>query len=42
MLGRFTMRFNRIESEAAERGRDISDMTLEEMDAIWNEAKRKD
>lgn len=39
MLGRFVMRFNRIEADAAEKGRDISDMTLEEMDAIWNQAK---
>lgn len=39
MLGRFTMRFNRIESTAAEQGRDVSDMTLDEMDAIWNKAK---
>lgn len=39
MLGRFIMRFNRIEADAAEKGRDISDMTLEEMDEIWNQAK---
>ena len=39
MLGRFSSRFTRIESDAAEKGRDISDMTLEEMDAVWNQAK---
>ncbi len=39
MLGRFVMRFNRIESKAAEQGVDILNMSLEEMDAIWNEAK---
>lgn len=42
MLGRFVVRFNRIESGAAEQGREISDMTLEEMDAIWDEAKREE
>lgn len=39
MLGRFIERFSRIEAIAAQQGRDIADMTLEEMDAIWNEAK---
>lgn len=39
MLGRFVMRFNRIEEHAADKGRDISDMTLEEMDAVWDQAK---
>lgn len=39
MLGRFVMRFNRIEAVAAQNGRNIADMTIDEMDAIWNEAK---
>jgi len=39
MLGRFASRFGRIEQEAAEKGTNISDMTLAEMDAIWDEAK---
>lgn len=41
MLGRFTSRFGRIEQEAEAQGRNISDMTLEEMDAIWDQAKRQ-
>jgi len=39
MLGRFVMRFNRIEAVAAQNGRNIADMTIDEMDAIWNVAK---
>jgi len=40
MLARFICRFQRIEQKAEETGRDINDMTLEEMDRIWDEAKR--
>lgn len=42
MLERFAARFSRIEQVAAEKGRNISDMTLAEMDAIWNEAKGRE
>lgn len=41
MLGRFTSRFSRIEQEAEAQGRSVSDMTLEEMDAIWDKAKNE-
>jgi len=39
MLGRFLQRFRKIEERARETGRDLTDMTLEEMDRVWNEAK---
>lgn len=38
-ISKFILRFNHIESRAAERGRDVSDMKLPEMEALWNEAK---
>lgn len=38
---KFKERFTYIEQEAARMGRSLNDMTLAEMDAIWNEAKRK-
>lgn len=34
-------RFNYIENVAAEREQKLSDMTLEQMDAVWDEAKSK-
>lgn len=37
---RFTDRFHHIEAEAARSGRALADLTLEEMDALWEEAKR--
>jgi len=39
MLGKFIQRFNHIESRARETGRDVNEMTLDEMDRAWNEAK---
>lgn len=36
---KFIARFNYIEQKAKEGGRNISDLTLEEMDRLWNEAK---
>ena len=39
MLGRFSYRFKQIEAKAEETGRNISDMTLDEMDKVWDEAK---
>ena len=39
MLGRFSSRFKQIETTAEETGRSISDMTLEEMDRVWDKAK---
>lgn len=36
---KFIKRFNYLESKAHEMGKNLKDMTLAEMDAIWNEAK---
>ena len=36
---KFIRRFNYLEAKAKEQGRDLKDMTLAEMDALWNEAK---
>ena len=38
---KFTRRFNYIEEKALSEGRKLKEMTLEEMDAWWNEAKEK-
>ncbi|MFN8309536.1 MAG: nucleoside triphosphate pyrophosphohydrolase [Chitinophagales bacterium] len=37
---KFLSRFQHIEAVAAERGKVLTDMSLAEMDEIWNEAKR--
>ena len=36
---KFTSRFNHIEARAKEKGLRLKDMTLEEMEELWNEAK---
>lgn len=36
---KFIRRFGYIEQQATNRGRSLSDLTLEEMDALWDEAK---
>ena len=36
---KFIRRFNHVESRAEEQGRSLHDMTLAEMDALWDEAK---
>lgn len=41
MLQRFTARFQHIEKRAAEQERALTDMTLAEMDALWDEAKKQ-
>jgi tetrapyrrole methylase family protein/MazG family protein len=38
---RFIDRFHLMEAQAAEQGRALPDMTLAEMDALWDEAKRR-
>ncbi len=38
---KFIRRFNYLEQHTIQQGRDLKDMTLAEMDAIWNEAKKK-
>jgi len=37
---KFKKRFAYIEQNAKKHGRDLSDLTLEEMDVLWNEAKK--
>ena len=39
MLTKFIYRFNKIEDKAEQTGREISDMTLAEMDEVWESAK---
>lgn len=36
---RFHQRFTRIETSARKQGRELRDLTLEEMDEVWNQAK---
>ena len=38
---KFTRRFNYVEAHSIKEGRNLTDMTLEEMDALWNEAKKQ-
>ncbi|MES2006347.1 MAG: nucleoside triphosphate pyrophosphohydrolase [Bacteroidota bacterium] len=38
---KFIFRFQRMEVIAAERGKKLQDLTLAEMDAIWNEVKKQ-
>jgi XTP/dITP diphosphohydrolase len=37
---KFLKRFRHIETVAMSQGKQLSEMTLGEMDAIWNEAKK--
>ena len=39
---KFIRRFNYIEQHSIKAGRPLTEMTLEEMDALWNEAKRQE
>ena len=36
---KFMRRFNYLEARAKEQGRDLKDMTIDEMEALWQEAK---
>jgi tetrapyrrole methylase family protein/MazG family protein len=38
---KFKQRFGYVEQETKNDGRNLSDLTLEEMDVLWNEAKKK-
>ena len=38
---KFISRFSYVEQRAKEQGRELGDMTLEEMDRLWNEAKQQ-
>ena len=37
---KFIRRFNYVEEHSIRQGRSLKEMTLEEMDALWNEAKQ--
>lgn len=39
---KFIKRFNYIEAHAKESGKSLTDLTLDEMDALWNEAKQSE
>ncbi len=39
---KFISRFSYVEQRAKEQGRELKDMTLEEMDRLWNEAKQEE
>ena len=39
---KFIRRFNYLEAKAKEQGKELKDMTLGEMDALWNEAKKNE
>jgi MazG family protein len=39
---KFMRRFNYIEQRAKEQGRELKDMSLEEMDQLWDEAKKNE
>ncbi len=39
---KFIRRFNYIEQHSIRMGKPLTEMTLEEMDALWNEAKKED
>jgi len=41
-ISKFISRFRYIEMKAADKKRNLSDMTLKEMDALWDEAKKKE
>jgi XTP/dITP diphosphohydrolase len=39
---KFIRRFNYLEEKTIKQGRNLKDMTLAEMDEIWNEAKSRE
>ena len=39
---KFMRRFNYVEAKAKEQGKELKDMTLGEMDVLWNEAKKNE
>lgn len=39
---KFTRRFNYVEEKAKKKGKSLKDMTLREMDELWNEAKKQE
>jgi uncharacterized protein YabN with tetrapyrrole methylase and pyrophosphatase domain len=41
-INKFTRRFQYLERQASVMGNKLSQMTLEEMDVLWNRAKEED
>ena len=39
---KFRSRFNYVEQNTIKQGRDLCEMSLEEMDVLWNEAKKQE
>ena len=39
---KFIRRFNYVEDHSMKQGKSLKDMTLEEMDKLWDEAKRQE
>ena len=39
---KFRRRFNYVEEKSKDNGLNLKDMSLEEMDALWNEAKESE
>ena len=39
---KFIRRFNYVEEKAKEKGKSLKEMTLREMDELWNEAKKQE
>ncbi|MBQ3828161.1 MAG: nucleoside triphosphate pyrophosphohydrolase, partial [Prevotella sp.] len=39
---KFIRRFNYVEDHSIKMGKPLTEMSLEEMDALWNEAKEKE
>ena len=39
---KFIKRFNYIEARAKEKGKELKDMSLAEMDELWDEAKKSE
>lgn len=39
---KFINRFNYIEQHATAQGRKVNELSLDEMDALWNEAKKNE
>ena len=41
-INKFIKRFEYVETMSAKQGKKLEDMTLEEMDALWDDCKRKE
>lgn len=39
---KFRRRFDYVEAQTIHRGRQLKDLTLDEMDALWNQAKKQE